>query len=122
MKDGKIKVSLDPLQLPPRTRKSVFGLNASMIASEQPNIYLDLESILTTNRGHSRNTELIPEVRRLVAENRQLLCRVRRLEKACAGQRVSSLAIEQNISCLFNTAVMVRRHPASESRSFYRPH
>ncbi|ACO68988.1 predicted protein [Micromonas commoda] len=77
-----------------------------MIASEQPNIYLDLESISTTNHGHSRNTELIPEVRRLVAENHQLLWRVRRLEKACAGQRVSNLAIERNISCLFNTAVM----------------
>ena len=106
----------------PRTRKSVFGLNASMIASKQPNIYLDLESISATNRRHSRNTELISELRRLVAENRQLLRRVRRLEKACAGHRVSNLAIEQNISCLFNTAVMVRRHPASESRSFYRHH
>jgi len=77
-----------------------------MITPQETDIYADVDCISTEIPSHSQTTELSQKLRRLVAENRQLLFRVRRLEMVATGQRESKLAMEKNMTCLFNTAVM----------------
>ena len=89
-----------------------------MITAQETDIYADVDCISTEIPSHSQTTELSQKLRRLVAENRQLLFRVRRLEMAATGQRESKLAMEKNMTCLFNTAVMVRRRPVLNFKSF----
>jgi hypothetical protein len=73
-----------------------------MITPQETDIYADVDCISTEIPSHSQTTELSQKLRRLVAENRQLLFRVRRLEMAATG----------------HTAVMVRRRPVLNFKSF----